>query len=140
MGRRKTGLGMAVLAAATGAAMAMAQTVAIEVSGLRSDKGVLRAAICTRAEFLSPSCSHSGEAPAAAGRLTIDGVVPGTWAVQVFHDEDGDGDLDRRGLRPLEGMGFSRDARMRFGPPRFEDAAFGLIGDARVVLTMRYFR
>ena len=125
------------------AAPVSAERVRVEVAGLRSDAGLLRAAVCSRDEFLQPDCSHSGASPAGEGAVTIDGVPGGEWAVQVFHDEDSDGDLDRRGRRPLEGMGFSRDARMRFGPPRFADAAFALQGgpgDAVVRLTMRYFQ
>ena len=121
-------------------APAVGGTLRIEVDGLRSDRGVVRAAVCARGEFLQPTCSHGGATAAGSGAVVVDGVPDGTWAVQVFHDEDGDGDLDRRGLRPAEGMGFSRDARMRFGPPRFGDAAFGFAGDATVRLTMRYFQ
>ena len=125
------------------ASPAASERVRVEVAGLRSDAGLLRAAVCTRDEFLRPRCSHAGASPAGEGQVTIEGVPEGRWAVQVFHDEDGDGDLDRQGRRPLEGMGFSRDARMRFGPPRFADAAFALDGgpgDAVVRLTMRYFQ
>ena len=137
---RMAGLIRAALAAAILAGPASAEQVRIEVDGLRSDRGVLRAAVCSRTEFLQPACAHSAAAPAGAGALTVEDVPPGTYAVQVFHDEDGDGEFDRGAFRPLEGMGFSRDARMRFGPPRFADAAFGLTGDARVRLTMRYFQ
>lgn len=119
---------------------ARAGTIRVEVDGLRSGDGLLRAAVCSRDEFLSSDCSFAGAGPADGGTVTITDVPPGTWAVQVFHDEDGDGDLDRRGLRPLEGLGFSRDARMRLGPPRFRDAAFGLDGDAVVRLRLRYFQ
>ena len=119
---------------------AQAYTIRVEVEGLRSDDGVVRAAVCSRDEFLSAHCSHGSAAEAEDGAITIDDVPDGRWAVQVFHDEDGDGELDTQGRRPLEGMGFSRDARMRFGPPRFRDAAFDLGGDATVRLTMRYFQ
>jgi uncharacterized protein (DUF2141 family) len=38
-------------------------------------------------------------------------------------------------------MGFSRDAPMRFGPPRWDDAKFDLTeSGATVPLTMRYFQ
>ncbi|WP_308914760.1 DUF2141 domain-containing protein [Jannaschia sp. LMIT008] len=134
--------------ACTGAALwlaacipAAAGQVQIEVKGLRSGEGLLRAALCTRDEFLTPRCGHAAAVPAAAPLVTIDGVGPGTYAVQVFHDEDSDGQLDRMGFLPQEGLGFSRNARMLMGPPRFEDAAFGLpdVGAVRITMTMRYF-
>lgn len=135
-----TSLAIASALTAGAGAPALGYTLRIEVDGLRSGDGLLRAAVCSRDEFLQARCSHGGAAAAAAGAVTVADVPDGTWAVQVYHDEDADGALDRRGMRPLEGMGFSRDARMRFGPPRFADAAFGLSGDATVRLTMRYFQ
>ena len=120
--------------------VARADTVRVEVAGLRSDRGVVRAAVCAEDEFTAATCAHAASARADGTAVVVEDVPPGTWAVQVFHDEDGDGELDRRGFRPSEGMGFSRDARMRFGPPRFRDAAFALDGDATVRLTMRYFQ
>jgi uncharacterized protein (DUF2141 family) len=41
---------------------------------------------------------------------------------------------------PREGFGFSRDARVRFGPPKFGEAAFEVVPGARetLVIRMRY--
>ena len=50
-------------------------------------------------------------------------VPPGTYAVAVHHDEDGDGEMDT-GLFgiPSEPHGFSNNARGRFGPPSWRAA------------------
>lgn len=57
----------------------------------------------------------------------FDRVPAGLFAVSVFHDEDGDRELDT-GLFgiPSEDYGFSRDARGTFGPPGFDDACLDL--------------
>ena len=110
--------------------------------GLRNTTGTLRVAICRSETFLEPSCARTGVAPAGAGTVRIADVPPGQYAVQAFHDENGNGRLDRGFVgRPLEGMGFSRDAPMRFGPPRFPDAAIEVPprGGA-LALTIRYFQ
>lgn len=112
----------------------------VEVSGLRSAEGVVRVAICPEESFTTRTCPHVGSAPASAPRVRVSGVPDGVYAVQAFHDEDGDGDLARRGLRPTEGLAFSNGARMRRGPPRFSDAAIRVAGDVRVPITMRYYR
>ncbi|WP_369293423.1 DUF2141 domain-containing protein, partial [Alkalihalophilus pseudofirmus] len=41
---------------------------------------------------------------------------------------------------PREGFGFSRDAKVRFGPPRFAAAAFDITSGAaeRISIRMRY--
>jgi uncharacterized protein (DUF2141 family) len=122
--------------------MAWAATVQVTVHGVRNDHGSVLVALCTSADFLRPRCAWKASAPASAGTVTlrIDGVPPGTYAGQAFHDENGNGRLDRSFLGlPEEGMGFSRDAPMRMGPPRFEDAAFPVTASgAAIELRLRY--
>ena len=103
-----------------------AATLVVEATGMENDRGLVRVAVCTAETFATKHCPFSGAAPAQPGRVTVqvDGVPPGRYAVQVYHDEDGSGRLHRGtfGL-PAEAIGFSRDAPIRLGPPRFEDAA-----------------
>lgn len=120
------------------AAPSLAADVVVEVSNLRSRAGVVRVAICPQDSFTRPDCPYTGTAPAGEA-VVIRGVPEGVYAVQAFHDEDNDGELDRRGLRPAEGLGFSRDAPMRMGPPRFADAAVQINGSGRLTLSMRYY-
>lgn len=120
--------------------MAQAADLRVEVAGLRSTQGTLLVAVCTPQTFARRGCPHVAAAPASEGAATVPDIPPGTWAVQVIHDEDGNGTLTRRGFLPDEGMAFSRDAPMRMGPPRFADAAFALKGSGTVTVTMRYFR
>ncbi len=131
----------ALLVAALGGGAADAAELTVEVLGLRNATGTVYAAVCTEGEFLQPTCAHFGSAPASAGTVTVSNVPAGTYAVQVVHDENDNQTLDRPGFLPTEGMGFSRDAPMRMGPPRWSDAAFELAEPgARVPLTMRYFQ
>jgi uncharacterized protein (DUF2141 family) len=120
---------------------ALAAELRIEVAGLRNANGTVYAAVCPEDQFLQPACPWFGSAPATAGVVTVAGVPPGTYAVQVIHDENDNQALDRPGLLPTEGMGFSRDAPMRFGPPSWNDARFDLAEPgATVRLSMRYFQ
>jgi len=120
---------------------AVAADLRVEVGGLRNGNGTIYAAVCTEQEFLKPVCTYFGSAPATDGVVTVTGVPPGTYAVQVVHDENDNRTLDRPGFLPTEGMGFSRDAPMRFGPPQWRDASFVLEDPgATVRLTMRYFQ
>lgn len=126
-----------------GIAPAQAATVVVDVRGVRNDHGVVRVALCTRADFLQPHCHWKGIAPAAHGtvRVTIRDVPPGQYAAQAFHDENGNGTLDRNffGL-PKEAMGFSNNAPMHLGPPRFNAAAFTVgAQDMQIAFALRYF-
>ena len=107
----------------TGAACAA--TVEVRVSGVTA-KGNVAVAVCDKARFLK-QCAYSATAPAQAGETTlmVKDVPAGTWAVLAYQDENGNGELDRNLIGiPKEPYGFSRDARSKFGPPGFEDAAF----------------
>ncbi len=57
--------------------------------------------------------------------IIIDNVPAGDYAVSIFQDMNGNGELDTNGIGiPNEPYGFSNDARGRFGPPKFKNAKF----------------
>lgn len=114
----------------------------IDVSGVRSAAGMVRVSICPKALFLG-DCPWTGSVPARAGSVavTIEDVPPGRYAVQAFHDADGDGKLARNWLGlPRDGVGFSNDAMAHLTYPRFSVAGFDH-GDTpqRVPVRLRYF-
>lgn len=124
-------------AALLGALNASAATVEVRVAGV-SAKGKVNVAICDKARFLK-QCAYSASAPAQAGETTVvvRDLPPGTWAVLAYQDENGNDQLDRNLIGiPQERYGFSRDARGRFGPPDFEDAAIE-VGDAPATASLR---
>jgi len=108
-----------------GTAAASAATVEVHVSGVAAGKGKINVAVCDRERFLK-QCAYSASMPAREGEnvIAVPGVPKGTWAVLAYQDENGNGELDRNLIGiPKENYGFSRDARGRFGPPGFDDAA-----------------
>ena len=119
------------------AGSALASTVEVRVSGVTA-KGKVNIAICDKARFLK-QCAYSASAPAQAGETTVAvrDVPPGTWAVLAYQDENGNNELDRNLIGiPTEAYGFSRDARGKFGPPSFEDAAIE-VGEASATANVR---
>lgn len=58
--------------------------------------------------------------------VTFEGLTPGTYALFAFHDVNGNKDLDVRSVIPIpkEPVAASRDAKGRFGPPKFSNAQF----------------
>ena len=79
--------------------------------------------------------------PAADAVATFEDLAPGTYAVAVYHDENGNGEFDQ-GLFgiPLEGYAFSMGARAFFGPPSFERAAFAVAAaGTTVTIAMTYW-
>lgn len=117
---------------------AHAATVEVHVTGTAGGKGNVSVAVCDRERFLK-QCAYSASVPARDGEtlVSIKEVPAGTWAVLAYQDENANGQLDRNLIGiPSENYGFSRDARGRFGPPSFDDAAIA-VKDETVSATVR---
>lgn len=104
----------------------------VTVEGVANATGLVLVAVCTRDTFLGPDCPYKAKVAAPAGgavEVELDGIPPGTYAVQAFHDENGNFSIDRTILgMPEEGMGFSKNAPMKYGPPEFDKAAIEVKG------------
>lgn len=67
-------------------------------------------------------------------------MQPGLYAVALFHDENANGRLDKFAGVPREGLGFSNNPRIRFGPPSFAQARLAISGsDVSIPVRVRYF-
>lgn len=121
-----------------------AGNVSVTVTSLRSSKGQVLACLTTRAKAF-PDCDKDPAARAVtvpAGKtveLDFGQVAPGRYAISLFHDENGNGKLDKSLMMPREGYGFSRDAPVVMGPPSFAKAAFTVDGSKQhQSIKMRY--
>jgi len=119
-----------LLAAPPAAGADATATLIVQVAGLRSDDGQVRA-LLFRGEDGFPgeleSAAYSAEASIRGGvaRLQYPGLPPGDYAVTIFHDENGNASLDMNFMGwPREGVGASQRAHRRMGPPRYRDARF----------------
>ncbi|MDN4055543.1 DUF2141 domain-containing protein [Massilia sp. YIM B02763] len=120
------------------AGAAHAATVEIHVTGVAAGKGKVNVAVCDKERFLK-QCAYSGSMPARDGDnvIRVAGVPAGTWAVLAYQDENENGELDRNFVGiPKENYGFSREARGKFGPPDFGDAAIE-VGSETTVAAVR---
>lgn len=138
-------LAVAVCCTASAAVLAQApgHTLTINVSNVRAAKGRIHVDICTQDKFLKDDCQWAGEAPARLGttQVIVRDLPPGHYAAQAFHDENSNTKVDRAlfGI-PKEGVGFSNDARISFGPPSWKNAVFGFGGGNAVIgFKLRYF-
>jgi len=125
-------------------AAALQSDVSASVTGLRSHKGQVLACLTTNPQVF-PNCDKDPSARKltvpATGEVKLDfGPVPeGRYAISLVHDENGNGKLDTALMIPREGFGFSRDAPVRMGPPRFDKAAFDVGSEnTRMAIKMRY--
>lgn len=120
-------------------------TVTVTATNLRSDEGVVRACMTTNPKRF-PKCrgdanSYSAVVPAGTTvTFRFKNVKPGRYAIAMLHDENDNGKADRAlMMMPKEGYGFSRDAKVRMGPPKFKSAAFDVgTADQAQTIKMRY--
>lgn len=134
------------LGAAVPAADPAGATITVTVTELRNAKGIVRACMTNDADSF-PRCrgvagAFGTTAQAREGSLsfTFHDVPPGRYAIALLHDENANGKADRAlGMMPREGFGFSRDAKVRMGPPKFSDAAVEIgAKDRQLTIRMRY--
>lgn len=81
------------------------------------------------------------QVPATPGTVQVrfTNLPPGRYAIMAYHDENGDGELNRRlGMFPTEGYGLSNNPKV-MGPPQFEDSAFQVPAAGQTVsIEIRY--
>ena len=105
------------------------QSVVIAVAGAGSDTGTIMVAVYdASAKFNDPSQAvflQSLEIQNGAANWSIRAEsLPKKFAIAAFHDENGDGTLNRNPLGiPTERYGFSRNARGLTGPPEYDRAS-----------------
>lgn len=67
------------------------------------------------------------------------GLPYGTYAVALFHDENGDGKLNTNFLGiPREGFGISNNPTLSTSAPKFKNSSFPLKGDTTIKIGMKY--
>lgn len=123
----------------------IAQTgrVVLSINGIDPKRGgMVSAGIFTENLFPEAGKQVAGrEVKAASAHLEVvlTDVAPGAYGAAVFQDINANGVLETNmvGL-PKEPIGFSNDARIRFGPPSFEDAKFEVLPgrETRVTITL----
>lgn len=114
----------------------------VSITGLRNETGSVRLCL-TRDPHYFPDCSadpdkHALTVPAGSA-AHFAALASGTYALSVFHDENGNARLDTFLAIPREGFGFSQNPPLRFGPPAFSAARFEIqSGEVRQTIRLRY--
>ena len=116
----------------------------IQFANLRSQKGLIRICLTIYPRNF-PSCADDKNAitrsvRAADGKTLIAGLPSGEYALALIHDENSNAKLDTFAGIPREGIGFSRNPTLGFGPPKFTSAQFAMnTGTVAQSVKMKYF-
>lgn len=108
--------------------------VRIELEGLVGAQGTVYIAVYDNEDdWLGDGVFTSGELDiesSRVGELVITEMLlpPGAYAITVFHDTNGNGELDTNFIgMPKEPIAMSNNAKAKFGPPKYEDAVFDVV-------------
>lgn len=117
----------------------------VHFEGLRSYKGMIRACL-TRDPAFFPHCENDPKSYKASTNASASAVIrfadltPGDYALTVLHDENQNFRADMLFGIPREGVGFSRNPVLRFGPPAFNAVRFAVTTTAAAqTVRMKYF-
>lgn len=132
-------------ASAVGSALAQQTTLEVDLTGIQHANGAVRVGLYQDAKTFRKEAQAVAvqQVAATAGTVTVSfgALPPGRYAIMAYHDEDGNGELNRRfGMFPTEGYGLSNNPTVS-GPPAFDDSAFDVpsgAGAARISIDIRY--
>ncbi len=133
-------LALAILALL--ASPAFAETpVTLELTGIGGNDGQLVVRVYDSKKSWLKDAAHEttveAEGVSEDGTLTVSMMLPpGEYAVHVYHDLDANGKMKSNFVGiPKEPTGVSRDAKGKFGPPKFKDAMF-VVRDEAMSMTI----
>ncbi len=133
MNNFKSILTVLVMAGASFSAAAVAQNPAcnltVNFTGIEEKQGAVmgvlfdsEAAYDGKGAPVRPIMVAANNAEVAA---TFEGLAPGTYAIKLFHDVDGDGKMGTNPYgMPTEPFAFSNNAQGNMGPAKWADAKF----------------
>lgn len=111
---------------------AIAAELTIQIEGIATPQGAIMLGLFDEASYEGDS-SIRGTSLDVAGTVvavTFDDLGPGEYAIKLYHDVNGDGELNTNALGiPNEPYAFSNNARGRFGPAKWSAASFEVGGD-----------
>jgi len=117
----------------------------INVNALRNSTGSVVFALYNREDAFPDEHykkylrKMTGEIVNRSSTVTFENLPAGRYAVNILHDENQDGRINRGLLMPKEGIGFSNFQSVGFSNrPSFLKASFDLLSDKRVMVKIIY--
>jgi uncharacterized protein (DUF2141 family) len=105
-------------------------TVLIEVAGFKNTRGTLNCRLFTKAaDFPDGEGIVTLRVPITGPNTScsFSNVEPGTYAIAVVHDENGNGKLDKNFVGvPSEGYGVSNNKTYALSAPKWDESTFKL--------------
>lgn len=118
----------------------------VEVHHLRNNKGIVQFALYNKdgsipdEDFEKYYKILKGEIVNGSSTITFKNIPSGKYAVNILHDENENGRIDKGFVLPIEGIGFSNFQSIGLSNrPNFEKASFELNVDKKIEVKVIYF-
>lgn len=123
-------------------AYADGHTLTVDLHGIRNEQGAVFVELYSEPSTFRKSAKALKvlQTPAMEGsaQVVFESLDAGIYAVLAYHDEDGNGVMNKRlGMIPLEGYALSNNPNV-MGPPKFEASSFELKADSSISMQFKY--
>lgn len=118
------------------------KSLSVEVQGVKNSEGTIKVAVYNSSKgflkFEHVFKSDSTKAKKGTTKMKIEDLPEGEYALAIFHDENGNEELDTNWLGiPKEDVGFSNARMKTFGPPSFKECLVSLYDNRRITITLQ---
>lgn len=117
----------------------------IDVKNLRNEKGVVQFALYNKDGSIPDEDYENyykivkGEIVNGSSTITFKNIPTGKYAVNILHDENKNGKIDKGFILPIEGIGFSNFQSIGLtNRPNFSKASFELKGNKTINVKVIY--
>ena len=118
----------------------------VEVKDLQNSKGIVQFALYNKDgtipdEDYKKCCKILKEKiQNGTSKVTFSDLPLGKYAVNILHDENENGEIDKGFILPIEGVGFSNYQSIGLtNRPNFSKASFELSSDKKITVKVIYF-
>ncbi|MEL7231123.1 MAG: DUF2141 domain-containing protein [Pseudomonadota bacterium] len=128
-------LSAALIAATLIAPVASAGTLTVTLEDIKKTKGTVQMGIFDENGYETGEAVNGANVTIdeATETVTIEGLAPGFYGIKMFHDVNGDGEMNTNPFgMPTEPYAFSNNAKGRFGPAKWDAAKFEVTADGAV--------
>ena len=117
----------------------------VDVKNLRNEKGVVQFALYNKDDSIPDEDYENyykivkGEIVNGSSTITFKNIPSGKYAVNILHDENKNGKIDKGFILPIEGIGFSNFQSIGLtNRPNFSKASFELKENKTIDVTVIY--
>lgn len=117
----------------------------VKVDGLRNSQGVVQFALYNKddtipdEEYQKYFRKKIGKINNGSSSIVFNDLPKGRYAINILHDENMDGKIDKGFIMPIEGIGFTNFTSIGFGSrPNFLDASFNITSNVEKIIKIIY--